>query len=403
MMSAKTVSSDTPAATPAAAPNNASAPSGGSSGPTDFQNLLAGAAPVTPGAPAMAGAVPAQPIQALAQLLAAKNQQQLARPASAAPKAPVAEASPGDMLKILSDSATLLPAAAEAEVPAANDNTDPAVDTKDSPDNEDALLSDWLDVMLPPNVFAPQAGSSSSTEGGDQDPASPAPIPTSLTQQAGLPDRNPTMDGSASSPNPLLAGMVATREGAPGAQNPVAALAAAAAAAATSDLSDKGDKPSNENWMAALGDLAARRAPDAAPVAGLRLSTPVHDPRWADALAHRLVVMARDGESSASLKLAPQDLGPLDIQITVRDGDASVHFGASHPETRAVLEASLPRLRELLSAQGLQLSNASVSHQSSGGNRQERSSGVGAVGAVSDDPETVAAQVISTSLLDIYA
>jgi flagellar hook-length control protein FliK len=97
------------------------------------------------------------------------------------------------------------------------------------------------------------------------------------------------------------------------------------------------------------------------------------------------------------------DLGPLDIQITVRDGEANVHFGAAHPETRSVLEASLPRLRELLGAQGLQLANASVSQQSGGQNRPEKSSGLAAIGAVAEETEVASSKVVSTSLLDIYA
>jgi flagellar hook-length control protein FliK len=63
----------------------------------------------------------------------------------------------------------------------------------------------------------------------------------------------------------------------------------------------------------------------------------------------------------------------------------------------------MPRLRELLSAQGLQLSNASVSHQSAGQNRPERSSTGGRIGAVAEETEVAGAKVISTSLLDTYA
>jgi flagellar hook-length control protein FliK len=114
-------------------------------------------------------------------------------------------------------------------------------------------------------------------------------------------------------------------------------------------------------------------------------------------------MMAREGESVAQLKLVPQELGPLDIQITIKDSEASVHFGAANAETRAALESSLPRLRELLSAQGLQLTNASVSQQSGGKNQPERSSGPAAVGAVADDGEVSPATPVSTSLLDIYA
>ena len=33
--------------------------------------------------------------------------------------------------------------------------------------------------------------------------------------------------------------------------------------------------------------------------------------------------MVRGGESSASLQLTPVDLGPMDVNVTVRDGQAS--------------------------------------------------------------------------------
>jgi flagellar hook-length control protein FliK len=181
------------------------------------------------------------------------------------------------------------------------------------------------------------------------------------------------------------------------------AASAATTAAALAPTSEKKDetRDDNENWMNALNSVSAGRAHEIARDT-TRLSTPVHDSRWADALAHRLVMMAKDGESVAQLKLVPQDLGPLDIQISVRDGEASVHFGAANAETRAVLESSMPRLRELLSAQGLQLTNSSVSHQSGGQNRPERNAGRTSVGAV-EEAEGGSAQAVSTSLLDIYA
>ena len=45
----------------------------------------------------------------------------------------------------------------------------------------------------------------------------------------------------------------------------------------------------------------------------------------------------------------------------IRDSQASIHFGAAQAETRALIEASIPRLREMLAAQGFQLADASVS------------------------------------------
>jgi flagellar hook-length control protein FliK len=89
--------------------------------------------------------------------------------------------------------------------------------------------------------------------------------------------------------------------------------------------------------------------------------TPVHSPRWAEDFGARVAMMVRGGESTASLQLTPVDLGPVEINITVRDSQASIQFGAAQAETRALLEASIPRLREMLAAQGFNLMDASVS------------------------------------------
>lgn len=92
-----------------------------------------------------------------------------------------------------------------------------------------------------------------------------------------------------------------------------------------------------------------------------RIATPVRDPRWAEEFGTRIALMVRAGESSAALQLSPAELGPLDVSVTVRDSQASIHFGAAQAETRALIEASIPRLREMLAAQGFQLMDASVS------------------------------------------
>jgi hypothetical protein len=51
--------------------------------------------------------------------------------------------------------------------------------------------------------------------------------------------------------------------------------------------------------------------------------------------ATRISLMVRGGESQASLQLTPLDLGPMDVNVTVRDGQASIHFGARIPKPRA--------------------------------------------------------------------
>jgi flagellar hook-length control protein FliK len=134
-----------------------------------------------------------------------------------------------------------------------------------------------------------------------------------------------------------------------------------------------------------------------------RITTPVHSPRWADDLGARVAMMVRGAESSASLQLTPVDLGPLEIKVTVRDSQTSIQFGAANAETRALLEASIPKLREMLAAQGFNLMDASVSQ---GFTRQHRSDTPPVAridGSPSDpDPHEIT-RVTALGLLDTYA
>jgi flagellar hook-length control protein FliK len=133
-----------------------------------------------------------------------------------------------------------------------------------------------------------------------------------------------------------------------------------------------------------------------------QLATHVRDPRWVDDLGNRLASMVRTGESSASLQLTPVDLGPLEVNVSVRENQATVHFGASNAETRALLEASMPRLREMLAAQGFQLMDSSVSH---GFARQARHEAAGTprVDALGESPIVAVQPIHITGLLDLYA
>jgi flagellar hook-length control protein FliK len=107
----------------------------------------------------------------------------------------------------------------------------------------------------------------------------------------------------------------------------------------------------------ATGQLANQQVQQA-------ITRPVHTPvgssAWADEIGTRVVMMTESGNHTASLKLSPEHLGPLEISITVRDEKASVWFGAAHADTRAAIETALPRLREMFEAQGLSLTDAGV-------------------------------------------
>lgn len=84
---------------------------------------------------------------------------------------------------------------------------------------------------------------------------------------------------------------------------------------------------------------------------------------WQDELSAQLAVMSGQGdEAQAVMKLAPPELGEMEIRLEVRDGDATLQFVAASSEVRQALEQAQPRLRELFAQQGMGLSNFSVSN-----------------------------------------
>jgi len=106
--------------------------------------------------------------------------------------------------------------------------------------------------------------------------------------------------------------------------------------------------------------VQAQQATHAHNAATHAVHSPVGSAAWAEEVGTRVVMMTESGNHTASLKLSPEHLGPLEINITVRDDKASVWFGAAHADTRAAIETALPKLREMFESQGLSLADAGV-------------------------------------------
>lgn len=140
----------------------------------------------------------------------------------------------------------------------------------------------------------------------------------------------------------------------------------------------------------------------------MALASPVGTSAWTDELGTKLTWMAHQGIESASLQLSPEHLGPLQVSISVHDGQASVWFGAAQPDTRTALQQSLPQLRQLFASQGLTLADTGVSREPPRGQSQQSSarsaapvSGVAGVSLESADAR--ATMVGGLGLLDTYA
>lgn len=137
-----------------------------------------------------------------------------------------------------------------------------------------------------------------------------------------------------------------------------------------------------ERWQGASSTQSSTTTPQAIAIAsGLTLGTqaplaslapaplptpinvPLQDAAWGDALSDRVLFMTGQKIHNAEIRLNPAELGPITITVSVDDGVADVTFTAQHAAAREAIELAMPRLRELLSENGLQLGDASVAEQ----------------------------------------
>lgn len=124
-----------------------------------------------------------------------------------------------------------------------------------------------------------------------------------------------------------------------------------------------------------VGDsFASLVTPQAAPMPGrqvaavqtptMEISQPVGSNGWGNALADKVTWMSNQGNHVAELHLNPAHLGPLDVQLTIVNDQASAVFVSHHAAVRDAIEAAMPRLRDMLAENGIMLGNTMVGAES---------------------------------------
>jgi flagellar hook-length control protein FliK len=107
----------------------------------------------------------------------------------------------------------------------------------------------------------------------------------------------------------------------------------------------------------------------------LTMQPSVQSEAWGKVLSSRVVWMAREGVQQAQLRLNPANLGPVEVKLHMNNDQVNVSFVAQHAATRDALEQALPRLRESLQENGMNLADADVSDQTSEQQSEEAESG----------------------------
>lgn len=150
-----------------------------------------------------------------------------------------------------------------------------------------------------------------------------------------------------------------------------------------------------------------------AAVASAAVPTPVQQPQWGEDVSNRVVWMVKQDIQAADMRLNPPHLGPLEVRISMTQDQVNISFSTHHGAVREALDNAMPRLREMLADNGLQLANANVSHRSpsdqQGGAQHYGGNGLahgeedgGGVGADGSDISTSLSSS-SLYLVDYYA
>lgn len=140
------------------------------------------------------------------------------------------------------------------------------------------------------------------------------------------------------------------------------------------------------------------------------IQTPVGQGRaWAQALGQRVTMMQAQGMERAEVRLHPPNLGPLEIRLSMTQDQTQLTLSSQHAVTREALESALPRLREMLQEEGIELGDATVTDgreesamADDEGETGENSTDSQSQGRAGAAPQESKAQEIRVGLLDEY-
>ncbi len=146
--------------------------------------------------------------------------------------------------------------------------------------------------------------------------------------------------------------------------------------------------------------FAATLMPGAAPIPSTSASVqpytaslhvPVGGAPWGQELGQQLLFAVNGQQQLATLHLNPPQLGPLDVHLTLHNGQVDAQFVSPHQTVRQALESAMPQLHDLFTGAGLTLMQTSVNAGGNGRSAfQNRPARAGIQGVESGSPQAQA-------------
>jgi len=94
----------------------------------------------------------------------------------------------------------------------------------------------------------------------------------------------------------------------------------------------------------------------------LQLNTPVTQKSWGQEFSQRISMLITNGQQQvAELQLNPARMGSISVRVSLDEEVANISFVTTQTAVKEAIEVSLPRLKEQLEQQGLDLGHVDVS------------------------------------------
>lgn len=141
-----------------------------------------------------------------------------------------------------------------------------------------------------------------------------------------------------------------------------------------------------------------------APAHALSIASPAGTPAFAQELGQHVAWLGGQDVKQARIRLHPEDLGTMDVKVSINHDRVDVSFAVQHPAAVHVVQQTLPQLDTLLAQHGLALGQTDVGQRQQHGEGARHGGGSGAIGEIDGEGATIApVQVSALGLLDTFA
>ncbi|MBL4911090.1 MAG: flagellar hook-length control protein FliK [Alteromonadaceae bacterium] len=89
----------------------------------------------------------------------------------------------------------------------------------------------------------------------------------------------------------------------------------------------------------------------------------IHRKDFTSALQDKVMVLVQQKIRQVDIRLDPPELGSMQIRLNLQNEQASIHFIVQNQQAKEILDQNMPKLREMLAEQGVNVGDANVGHR----------------------------------------